>query len=138
MTTVQELLQKIEQQKSKVHSLTQKLRYESDILDQLLESYNIEISKTENNDEKSVEELSKEDLFDVLNEIIEDSSALETHGKNNICVTVKTPVSASLPAHDELSRMTIPELKNICREKALKGYSKLSKSNLIEFIINHK
>lgn len=36
-----------------------------------------------------------------------------------------------------LATLTKEELKDICRDKAIKGYSRLRKSDLISRIINH-
>ena len=38
----------------------------------------------------------------------------------------------------ELSKMTIQELKNKCKEIGIKGYAKFKKEELIEIIENHK
>lgn len=39
---------------------------------------------------------------------------------------------------EQLSRLTVAELKDICRQNNLKGYSKLKKAELVEFVYFHQ
>ncbi|MGG3987480.1 Rho termination factor N-terminal domain-containing protein [Bacillus smithii] len=39
---------------------------------------------------------------------------------------------------EQLSRLTVNELKDICRQNDLKGYSKLKKAELVEFVYFHQ
>ncbi len=73
-------------------------------------------------------------LIHVLNkcnsEKFEELLATKEHVRERLADVENTVTSR------DLLQMTLPELKNVCRENNLKGWSKLKKVDLVNFIIN--
>jgi hypothetical protein len=123
MSTKKELKEIIERQNTEIQ-----------LLKDVLAAHNIEFTLPEPN---AIVDLEKQEVYEVLNEIIEESKKLDNESKLNI-VPVMVFANEVVPSNDQLKGMTLQELKNICRSNKWKGFSKLSKSDLVDFIIDRK
>jgi hypothetical protein len=45
---------------------------------------------------------------------------------------------ARIPSISEMMEMTVPQLKNLARKNNMRGYSRLSKDRLIDFIARNQ
>jgi len=84
----------------------------------------------------SEDDSKKEDLKEVkvAKEVVEEKETKEEPKKEEKVEEVKEEKKASKKEEKDLSTLTLPELKELAKEREIKGYSKLKKDELLELL----